>query len=475
MLREGNHIYRRLNVMADMAMTGLAYIISTVILGFISSGSLSIPHYSTRYFWLFYLTIVLWPSLLNINGLYPTNRLRTLLETFRIITYTSFQSFIFIMAILYAFKLPIVSRIQVLNIALLSTIFLVIKESIVSVCLHHIRKSGINIRSILIAGPIESADYFIRKLKSDGEHLGLRIMGLVTPSHQTGESEAYGQKILGDFESIDNILRDNVIDNVIITSYFGTEYGKIENIIAHCEEQGVEVWLPARLFNTKVAKPNFDEFLDIPMFVFRMEPRVSWQLLFKTVLDRLSGLLFSILSLPVIIIAAILIKMTSPGPVIFRQKRCGLHGRIFTIYKLRTMYVGAAIMKDTLKAGNIMSGPIFKMKKDPRITPVGAFLRKTSIDELPQFWNVLRGEMSLVGPRPPLPEEIKEYKGWHRRRLSMKPGITGLVQVSGRSDITDFDRWADTDLIYIDDWSLWLDFTILVKTVFVVLSTKGAK
>ena len=281
--------------------------------------------------------------------------------------------------------------------------------------------------------------------------------------------------MLGNFNDIEKVLHDNVVDNVIITSYCAGSYGSIENIIAHCEEEGIEVWLPVRLFNTKIAKPDSDEFFQIPMFVFRTEPKLSWQLVGKIVMDRAAGLVLSILASPLIFVAAVLIKLTSPGPAIFKQKRCGLHGRIFTVYKLRTMYVGAEAMKDRLKAENIMKGPLFKMERDPRITPLGAFLRKTSLDEFPQFWNVLKGDMSLVGPRPPLPKEISEYKGWHRRRLSMKPGITGLVQVSGRSNIANFDDWADLDLAYIDGWSLWLDIKIMFKTIFVVLSTKGAK
>ena len=475
MYKEIDHIYRRANILADMATTGLAYIASAYILTFTATKSFVIPQYIMRYFWLFYIVVLLWPLLLNINGLYPTNRIRVLSETSKVIIYSSFQGLILILAILYTFGFQTVSRLQIFNFAALAAVFLIIKEWIVSAYLCSIRKSGANLRNLVIIGPIGRSGYFVNKLKTGGNLLGLKMAGLIVPDNESGEKEAHGCKVLGSFSNVEKILNNNAIDNVIITSYWEGSYGSVENIIAHCEERGIEMWLPVRLFNTKIAKPDSDEFFQVPMFVFRTEPKLSWQLVGKIIMDRAAGFVLSILTFPIILVAGALIKMTSPGPAIFKQKRCGFHGRIFTVYKLRTMYIGAEEMKDRLKAENIMKGPLFKMEKDPRITPLGALLRKTSLDEFPQFWNVLKGDMSLVGPRPSLPKEISEYKGWHRRRLSMKPGITGLVQVSGRSSITNFDDWADLDLEYIDDWSLWLDIKIISKTIFVVLSTKGAK
>ena len=204
------------------------------------------------------------------------------------------------------------------------------------------------------------------------------------------------------------------------------------------------------------------------------ELRLHDQIL-KRGLDILGGLVGCIISIPIIAIVAIPLKLESPGPLIFKQRRVGRNGRVFYIHKLRSMYVDAEERKKELMAQNEMNGLMFKMEGDPRITKVGSFIRKTSIDEQPQFFDVLRGSMSLVGTRPPTLDEYNQYESHHKRRLSMKPGITGLWQVSGRSDIEDFEEVVRLDVQYIDNWTLWEDIRILFKTVWVVFAGKGAK
>ena len=199
------------------------------------------------------------------------------------------------------------------------------------------------------------------------------------------------------------------------------------------------------------------------------------QMVWKRVMDLIGGLVGTILSAPIILLTAIPLLIESPGPLIFKQARVGRNGRIFTMYKLRSMYADAEERKKELMSQNEMSGLMFKMTDDPRITKVGKFIRKTSIDELPQFWNVLKGDMSLVGTRPPTLDEYNQYKARHKRRLSMKPGITGMWQVSGRNDISDFEEVVRLDLSYIDHWTIWTDVRILFQTVFVVLKNRGAK
>jgi exopolysaccharide biosynthesis polyprenyl glycosylphosphotransferase len=251
---------------------------------------------------------------------------------------------------------------------------------------------------------------------------------------------------------------------------------RLQEAIAACEVEGVEVWLLADFIKTSIARPDFDSIGDRPMLVFRTTPDVSWALLIKGLIDRVGAFLMLLPASIVMAIAAIVIRLTSPGPIIFRQVRAGKHGKPFTMYKFRTMVTDAEMQQSELQVFNQMSGPVFKLDRDPRITPVGRFLRKWSIDELPQLLNVLQGHMSLVGPRPLPIYEVEKFENTaQRRRLSVKPGLTCLWQVSGRNQVTDFHEWVRLDLKYIDNWSIWLDIKILIMTVPAVLLGLGAK
>ena len=255
-----------------------------------------------------------------------------------------------------------------------------------------------------------------------------------------------------------------------------TNLDRVENVIRLCETEGVEAWLIADFFATKIARASFDEILGRPLMVFRSTPETSWQMLAKQLLDFGGALVLLLVFSPLMLASALFIKITSPGPVMFRQQRSGLNGAPFCIYKFRTMVSNAEQFKHELAAMNEMSGPVFKVTNDPRVTAIGRWLRKFSLDELPQLFNVLRGEMSLVGPRPLPVDEVRRFNDLaHRRRLSVKPGITCLWQVSGRNKISDFKDWVRLDLQYIDNWSFWLDLIILLRTVPVVLLGTGAK
>lgn len=250
----------------------------------------------------------------------------------------------------------------------------------------------------------------------------------------------------------------------------------IEELVRACELEGVEFWLVADLFKTQLSRLTFDEFMGRPMLVFRTTPEMSWQAVAKHLLDFFGAAALLLISgVPMLVVAAA-IKLTSPGPILFRQQRAGLNGRPFTMFKFRTMVTNAEQLKQELAALNEMSGPVFKVTKDPRVTPIGRRLRKFSVDEFPQLFNVLRGEMSLVGPRPLPVDEVARFDDLaHRRRLSVRPGLTCLWQVSGRNDVNDFRDWVRLDLEYIDNWSLWLDIKILLRTVPVVLLGSGAR
>ena len=243
-----------------------------------------------------------------------------------------------------------------------------------------------------------------------------------------------------------------------------------------CELEGVEVWLLADFFQTRLSQATADDLNGQPVLVFRTGPEASWQALAKTAIDFGGALVLLMLTAPVMLLAALAVRTTSSGPVFFRQQRAGLNGHPFTMLKFRTMVTNAEQLQQELARLNEMSGPVFKVTNDPRVTRVGRFLRRYSIDELPQLWNVARGEMSLVGPRPLPVHEVKRFDDpAHRRRLSVKPGLTCLWQISGRNNVTDFKEWVRLDLEYIDNWSLWLDVKILFRTIPAVFAGAGAK
>jgi len=276
-------------------------------------------------------------------------------------------------------------------------------------------------------------------------------------------------------QQIVNLLHDHSVFGVLLSAKH-TNFEQIEYVIRACELEGIEVWLVADFFSTQISRTSFDELLGRPLLVFRTTPEASWQGLAKQLLDFFGALFWLIVLSPVFLAVAVAIKSSSPGPIFFRQKRSGINGSPFTIYKFRTMNTNAEQLKHELAAMNEMSGPVFKVTNDPRVTPIGKFLRKFSLDELPQLFNVLRGEMSLVGPRPLPVDEVRRFDNLaHRRRLSVKPGLTCLWQISGRNQITDFKDWVRLDLQYIDHWSIWLDLRILLLTVPVVLRGTGAK
>jgi exopolysaccharide biosynthesis polyprenyl glycosylphosphotransferase len=270
-------------------------------------------------------------------------------------------------------------------------------------------------------------------------------------------------------------LMHEVAASRVIFAAQHVHFGKIEEAVQACEMEGVEAWISADFFQTAIARPTFDVLGGKLMLVFHSTPQDSWALVFKGIIDFFGALLLLVLSLPLWIIAAIGIRLASKGPVFFRQERAGRYGKPFQMWKFRTMHTDAESRRAELESLNEMDGPVFKIKDDPRIFGLGRWLRKTSIDELPQLLNVLRGEMSLVGPRPlPVYEINRIEKHAQRRRLSVKPGLTCLWQVTGRNGIKNFEEWVALDLKYIDNWSLWLDLKILLKTLPAVLRGLGA-
>ncbi|MCB1235611.1 MAG: sugar transferase [Verrucomicrobiae bacterium] len=276
---------------------------------------------------------------------------------------------------------------------------------------------------------------------------------------------------------LENVLRRGAVERVIFAADH-VNFRTVEAAIHVCETQGVEAWLAADFMNPNISRMRIEMMGGKPMLVYRSTPDNGWALLAKEAIDRVGAALLILATAPIWLAAAAAIRLASPGaPVVFRQERSGRYGRPFTMLKFRTMHPDAEARRVELEHANqVKGGPAFKLEDDPRVFPLGRLLRKLSIDELPQLWNVMRGDMSLVGPRPlPVYEVEKIEVSAQRRRLSVKPGLTCLWQVSGRSGITEFAEWVRLDLEYIDNWSLWLDWKILFRTVPVVLTGVGAR
>ena len=339
--------------------------------------------------------------------------------------------------------------------------------------LRYIRSRGYNSRNVVIIGSNARAARLAKEVEETPE-LGIKILGYVDApngDNHCGYLEPY--KLLGSVHDVKRILTEEVVDEVFITLPIKSFYSQIESIIQLCETVGIEAKISTELFNLHLAKSTISQYFNAAFIDLYTSPKLSWELMLKRIMDVSISSMIVVLLFPILLVVGLLIKATSKGPVFFRQQRVGYNGRIFTLYKFRTMVENAEALKHELWELNEMDGPVFKIRNDPRVTRIGRVLRKTSIDEIPQLINVLRGDMSLVGPRPPLPSEVNQYDLKDRRRLSMKPGITGIWQVCGRN-VVPFEEWMEMDRQYIDQWCLWLDLKILTKTVPAVLRGTGS-
>jgi exopolysaccharide biosynthesis polyprenyl glycosylphosphotransferase len=316
-------------------------------------------------------------------------------------------------------------------------------------------------RRLILAGAPEDLERFIPTAKG-GAFEGLEVVSQIDLNKQT-------------VDDLVEMLHFHSANAVVISAKH-TYFGQVEKAVQACELEGVEAWLLADFFNTQVCQTSLDELSGRPVLVFRSAPADSWQRVAKQALDFVGATVFLLFTSPFFLAFALAVKFSSPGPIFFRQQRAGLNGRPFIMLKFRSMISNAEQRKHEIERLNEMQGPVFKVTNDPRVTPIGRCMRKWSVDEWPQMINVLRGEMSLVGPRPLPVDEVKRFDDVaDRRRLSVKPGLTCLWQVSGRNTITSFKEWVRLDLQYIDNWSFWLDLQILARTIPAVLRGTGAK
>lgn len=411
--------------------------------------------------WLLFVILPFGPIVLELQGFYTNPMAKTLGKSLAQIARAIFWLGLLIAACSYFLRLEVPSRAVMPLFVVVAGAMLLVRER---VTLERFRRRAIreDLRERVVLAGTPGDVYQLRHSFTAEQVMGLEIVAEIDIEHQPVT------------DLIDALHKHSV--NRVIFAGGHSHLHRLQEAIAACEIEGVEAWLAADFIRTAIARPDFDVFGTRPMLVFRTTPDVSWALAIKSLMDRVGALTGLILLSWLLALVALGIRLTSRGPIIFRQSRAGKNGQPFTMYKFRSMATDAEMRHAELAAFNQMQGPVFKIDKDPRVTPIGRFLRRTSLDELPQLLNVLKGDMSLVGPRPLPIYEVEQFKSTaQRRRLSMKPGLTCLWQVSGRNQIKNFEDWVKLDLQYIDNWSLWLDIEILLKTVPVVVLGFGAR
>ncbi|TKJ28249.1 hypothetical protein CEE39_10210 [bacterium (candidate division B38) B3_B38] len=416
--------------------------------------------------------ICLWSLLFLITKLYETFKTKTLFqETFAVFKVVFVGSFIIGFGVFFL-RYFMISRAVMVFFGLLNFLFLVGERMVIRGIVKYRRSKGWSLLNIIVVGTGKEAEE-IAEVIDQQHHWNLRLVGFVAIDRKGHRETIKGCPVLGGRDDFPRIINENVVDEVIF-AVTRQSMERLGDLFLLCEEEGIKTRVTLNFFPHIFSQIFLERLQDIPLLTFSTTPTNEFALFIKRVMDIVISSVCLIVLSPLFLIVSLLIKMTSEGPVFFKQDRSGLYYRMFTMYKFRSMVVDAEERKRDLRHLNEMDGPIFKIRNDPRITGIGEWIRKTSIDELPQLINVLKGEMSLVGPRPHPVEEVREYTSWQRRRLSMKPGITGLWQIGGRSDTT-FAESMKHDLDYIDNWSLWLDIKILMKTLPAALLGKGAR
>jgi len=436
-----------------------------------------------QYFIVLGAGLPLFNAFLGMQGAYRSMRFLALGQLLRLAFVSAGLTFLCAGFFLFLLKIDI-SRSFVMIFCLFSGVGLFVERAVVLSLLRLMRIRGKNYRNLLIVGTGAQARSIYLEIARQPE-LGVRAVGFVEISPQDAMVEAakepsavydLGARIVATQDTFEAALKRHAVDEVLFTDVFRS-FTLVQTLVQIAVEEGVRVTLAGDMFSTEIFQSAVSYFGKIPLIHYEPSPGGSVDnaaLIVKRLMDIVISAGALVLLSPLLVATALAIKLDSPGPVFFRQRRVGLNGRTFMLYKFRSMINGAEQMLPQLLAQNEMNGPVFKLRHDPRITRVGKFIRRYSIDELPQLLHVLIGDMSLVGPRPPLPEEVERYGRKQRKRLSMRPGLTCIWQVSGRSSIPDFDQWAKLDLEYIDNWSLKKDIELLLKTIPAVLSGAGA-
>jgi exopolysaccharide biosynthesis polyprenyl glycosylphosphotransferase len=422
------------------------------------------------------LLFLTWAAIFSYFVQYDANRFTPVSTGIRQLLKATAACTFFLFVIGELFAISMLSNLVILCFWVATSLLGMVARLVLRAMLMKLRRSGMNCRHVVVVGTNKRAVDIVRRIEAHPE-LGYRIGGFI--AHEASNQPSNGAEstlpgpVVGRLAEFKSFLERGAVDEVMVCLPLRDCYREICDVVTLCRELGVVVRVLPDLADGRVLHEFQIETFEGEFVITLFRERLLGQLLAKRVLDVMVSSIMLVLLSPLLLAVALLIKLTSPGPVFFAQERVGMNKRKFRLLKFRSMVVDAEARKRELAAQNEVDGPVFKIRNDPRVTPVGYWLRKTSIDELPQLINVLKGEMSLVGPRPPLPSEVDQYEWIYRRRLSIKPGITCLWQIGGRNNLP-FARWMELDREYIENWSIWLDLKILFKTVPVVLLGRGA-
>jgi exopolysaccharide biosynthesis polyprenyl glycosylphosphotransferase len=464
-------------LLQDLAVTGVAFVLAYLLRSFLVHFEFFSKHFPGIYPFSHYLPLMLaflmaWAVVGYASRFYrdlemsnPIQLVLNLLNQLAIVL-------VIIYAGLYLFRRIDISRTYVLLIGVVDFVLLLVGRYLSYNGIALMRRRLQRYHYFLIVGSGARARE-MATLIEESRGMGLRLVGFVDPNSEGSNlGDRFGRYEVFPPNVLEQVLQDRVIDEVVFAVNM-QELARLEPLMAHCANVGVKIRVQLEFLPEAYSRIYLENFHDVPLLSLSSAPESELLLFFKRAFDVVLSAAFLVLLAPLLIAIAAAIRITSPGQVLFRQTRCGLGGRKFTLYKFRSMVNNAEQLRAELHELNELDGHAFKITDDPRITPVGRILRRFSLDELPQMWNILRGDMSFVGPRPAIPDEVEKYEPWQRRRLRMRPGLTCIWVIEGRSHVK-FYRWIQLDLAYIDNWSLWLDAKIFLRTIPIVISGRGA-
>jgi exopolysaccharide biosynthesis polyprenyl glycosylphosphotransferase len=465
-----------ITLLHDLGVTCVAFLVAYVLRSYLVQFQFFSERFPQIYPFSHYLPLmvaflVVWAVVGSLSSFYRdlelTNPIQLILK---IVSHLAIV-LLFLYAGLYLLRRTDVSRTYVMLIGVVDFVLLLLGRaaSYWGVALMRERLSRYHYLLIVGCGPRARE---MATMIEESRGMGLRLVGFVDPRSAADPSTGLGGYEIFSLEAVGRILQTRVVDEVVFAVDL-QELARLEPVMQHCADLGIRTRLQLEFLPPAYSRIYLENFREVQLLSLSSAPDSELRLFFKRIFDIVLSFTSLVILSPLLLAIAAMIKITSPGPVLFQQTRCGLGGRRFTLYKFRSMINNAEQMRAELHQLNELDGPVFKISDDPRITIVGRWLRRFSLDELPQLWNIFSGEMSFVGPRPAVPEEVEQYEDWQRRRLRMRPGLTCIWVLEGRSHV-DFNRWMQLDLKYIDTWSLWLDTKIFLRTIPIVLSGRGA-